>query len=96
MVIVHGSQSSSGAIEVKGVSFVIHDKSLSITPVYVNEVTFGKPLRMGVLVVRGTNRMIRVGTFSLNPSPPPPHPHRPLGSGANGLEIEFHPQWPVI
>ena len=44
------------------ISFVIHKKAL------VNEVTFQKPLRMG-LVARGTTGDQRVGTFSPTPRP---------------------------
>lgn len=50
---------------------------------YVNEVTFGKPLWTG-LVARTTNLDWRVGAFSPTPQPP--------GRG-EGLEVEFRHQW---
>ena len=54
---------------------------------YVNEVTLGKHLRMG-LVVRGTKLMIGGLKLSHPSSWPPP------GRG-QGLQIEFNCQWPM-
>ena len=68
-IVIFGLLSSFSEIgeKVNWVSLAIHEKPLSTTPDFVNEVTFEKPLRMEV-VARGTNQKERVRTS--NPTSP--------------------------